>query len=324
MKVQNIQSFYRQLQSAPFAQQYLKQSYEKRNVQDSEKKSYENTYRFMYFIEHANTYYDQGRKAPLSVQPVLYFYGMAQLLKAWLLTIRPDYPESTSVLAHGASSRKRKKQNYSFLQDEVKIQYKGLFTYAAKHLFHVEQFTSEKFTMNDLLQRIPEVSDVYEFLTQQQQFYCIGSPTSKQLTIPKTIIDDYHWTTSYFSQQLKQSIPSISDISVEKEHVSVQLQEPMYCSGSSFFYLNSEENQLTINKRRHLFPYFPEILTHYLVLYNLSMICRYETEWWGDVLHSFSSEDVVYIQRFLEITEQKIPMLIAHDLMRNSSSHFPI
>ena len=55
-------------------------------------------------------------------KPMLLFYGMGQLFKACLLTIDPNYPESTSVLAHGVTTRKRKKQGYQFLEDEVKIQ----------------------------------------------------------------------------------------------------------------------------------------------------------------------------------------------------------
>ena len=30
-------------------------------------------------------------------------------------------------------------------------------------------------------------------------------------------------------------------------------------------------------------PILPELLIHYLLLYNLSMISRYETDWWYDL-----------------------------------------
>ncbi len=57
---------------------------------------------------------------------MLLFYGMSQLFKACLLTIDPNYPESTTVLAHGVTTRKRKKQGYQFLEDEVKVQKKWI------------------------------------------------------------------------------------------------------------------------------------------------------------------------------------------------------
>ncbi len=59
-------------------------------------------------------YYDQFSKAPLALKPLLLYYGYVQLLKAILLTVDPIYPQSSSVLAHGVSTRKRKKQHYSF------------------------------------------------------------------------------------------------------------------------------------------------------------------------------------------------------------------
>ncbi|KGX86973.1 YaaC family protein [Pontibacillus marinus] len=313
--MQNIQSIYTQLQSAPFTQKYLKECYKKQGFEDAEKKCFDNTYRFIYFLEHAETYYEQGRKAPLSIKPVLYFYGMSQLLKAALLTCRPDYPETTAVLAHGVSSRKRKKQNYTFLQDEVKIQHKGLFSYVSKHLFNVEHLLDQKFSMDELLRRIPEVDHVYQFPNKPSSFYTIGHQENPTLRVPIGILDDYHWTFSYFEQHMNQVLPNIKDVDQEENFIVINLDEPIGHLGRSFFYMDSQTNQLVLPKRRSLFSYVPEVLNHYILLYNLSMICRYETEWWGDVLHSFSSEDLVFIQAFLETTSEKIPRLMAHIFM---------
>ncbi|QHE50573.1 YaaC family protein [Pontibacillus sp. HMF3514] len=313
--MQNIQSIYTQLQSAPFTQKYLKECYKQQGFEDPEKKCFDNTYRFIYFLEHAETYYEQGRKAPLSIKPVLYFYGMSQLLKAALLTCRPDYPETTAVLAHGVSSRKRKKQNYTFLQDEVKIQHKGLFSYVSKHLFHVDHLLDQKFSMDELLRRIPEVDHVYQFPNKPSSFYSIGHQENQILKIPIRILDDYHWTYSYFEQHMKQVLPNIKDIEQQEDFIVINMYAPIDHLGRSFFYMDSQTEQLVLPKRRSLFSYLPEVLNHYILLYNLSMICRYETEWWGDVLHSFSSEDLVFIQAFLETTSEKIPRLMAHIFM---------
>lgn len=46
----------------------------------------------------------------------------------------------------------------------------------------------------------------------------------------------------------------------------------------------------------------PELLTHYLLLYNLSMIVRYESEWWSDLLKNYSHYDFVFISQFLDIS----------------------
>src|SRR6476620_4268203 len=101
-------------------------------------KSYQNCYPFIYYLEHAKTYYEQANIAPLSIKPILVFYGFSQLLKACLLTIDPNYPESTALLAHGVTTRKRKKQQYEFLKDEVKVQKNGLLPCVADKLFQIK------------------------------------------------------------------------------------------------------------------------------------------------------------------------------------------
>lgn len=118
----NISNKFIVFHSADTAQQLLYRCYVKQEREDAVQKSYTNCYPFLYYLEHGQNFYSTARHAPLSIKPVLLFYGMVQLLKACLLTVDADYPESTSVLAHGVSTRKRKKQGYEFLDDEVKVQ----------------------------------------------------------------------------------------------------------------------------------------------------------------------------------------------------------
>ena len=147
--------------SAEYCQRFLKKCYQKRNIENPEQKSYENCYAFLYYLEHGQIYYQQAENAPLIIKPILLFYGLVHLIKACILTIDPAYPETTSVLAHGVSTRKRKKQNYQFFQDEVKFQKNGLFPFMSEKLFHMKQLEGEKVTMEELLQLIPELDDLF-------------------------------------------------------------------------------------------------------------------------------------------------------------------
>ena len=85
-------------------------------------------------------------------------------MKASLLTLDPNYPESTSLLAHGVTTRKRKKQQYEFLKDETKIQKNGLLPCIAEKLFQIKQLEGEKFTMETLIREIPEMQTSFSFL----------------------------------------------------------------------------------------------------------------------------------------------------------------
>ncbi len=212
--------------SVPYTQQFLYHCYEKKQHPAARKKSYENCPRFISYIEHGQLYLQDAEKGSIQTKPLLQFYGIVQLLKACILIVDPDYPSNSIVLAHGVSTRKRKKNGYQFIHDEIRIQKNGLFPHAAKTMFSTMFDANKKFSMNELLTDIPETASLIEFYTNNKS--TILAPTN----------------------------------------------------------LN-------------------ELLTNYLLLYNLSMICRYETEWWSELLKQMPHFDYVLIQEFLSISPKK-------------------
>ncbi|MCA1322419.1 YaaC family protein [Bacillus tianshenii] len=292
--------------SVETAQKLLKISYQKRQVENHEQKSYQNAYSFIYFIEHGLTYLQQTKVSPLSIKPVLLFYGMIQLLKACLLTVDPSYPESTAVLAHGVSTRKRKKQSYEFIQDEVKIQKNGLFSHISDKMFHVKQMEGTKYSMQELLYSIPELEAVIKITKNKMPFLPIGLATESTVSIPNSILDDYKMTQDRFIQYF-ESNTSYKHSGKEQSKQMMTFngkQENQSLSYSPLLY-HHQKSMLYIPRKKEHFTFFPEVLVHYLLLYNLSMICRYETEWWGELLHTFNSSDLSLIIEFLDITAEK-------------------
>lgn len=295
------------------AQKLLFACYKQNHIQDADKKSYENCYPFIYYLEHGQNYYQLANKSPLSIKPVLLFYGMIQLLKACLLTVDPQYPESTSVLAHGVTTRKRKKQSYEFLHDEVKVQRNGLFSHFSEKMFQIKQLEGEKYSMEELLYRIPETSSLFSFPNNSDSHYSIHINPEGKAILPKRILDDYHMTLQRFTDFIKSNIGR-PDLEIGEDMGGIQLllekkdwPSPTFCSP---FLYHLYEQSYCIPKSRERFTNFPEVMVHYLLLYNLSMISRYETEWWSELLHSYSSNDYPYIHRFLSITADKIPYLL--------------
>src|SRR5699024_9040855 len=137
MNEEKINTFYTYLQSTETARDYLYYCYQSQNIENKKEKSYLNAGRFIYYLDHGLTYFKTGKNVNQIMQPLIFFYGMVNLIKALLITIRPNYPESTKTLAHGLSARKRKKKQYTFLYDEVRAQKDGLFPYFAHHLFAI-------------------------------------------------------------------------------------------------------------------------------------------------------------------------------------------
>jgi hypothetical protein len=161
---------YKSFFSAEHTHAFLKKKYQTQNLDNPSQKGFDNCYAFLYYLEHGQIYYEQSEKAPLILKPILLFYGFVHLIKACILTVNPLYPETTSVLAHGVSTRKRKKHNYQFFHDEVKFQRNGLFPFMSETMFHMEQLEGDKITMEELLKLIPELDQLFVKLEGKQTF----------------------------------------------------------------------------------------------------------------------------------------------------------
>ncbi|AJG78158.1 YaaC family protein [Bacillus thuringiensis] len=309
--------------SSQNVQRYLARCYEKSSIQAAEKKSFENCYPFIYYLEHGKNYYELYKVAPFSIQPMLLFYGISQLFKACLLTIDPNYPESTTVLAHGVTTRKRKKQGYQFLEDEVKVQKNGLFTHVAEQLFHMKHLESEKFNMLDLMGNIPELQNLFRYSQRGATLYKIDSPNTNELSFSVNILDRLHMTTERFSRYIEsickhlsiQHVPGKTSTSNVLFTAPIQSWNPIYSTPLYYEYLADTYYLPLTTDPRNPKPALPELLVHYLLLYNLSMISRYETDWWYDLLGSYGSEDYPFIYQFLTISAQKVPYYISSFLL---------
>ncbi|WP_339230798.1 YaaC family protein [Oceanobacillus sp. FSL K6-2867] len=306
-----VDEFYTFLNAQQNAQNFLYQCY--LGMDDAESKSYQNYSTFMYLLDHSQRFYENGRKADELVQPVLYFYGLVHLLKAYLLTKRPDYPESTTQLAHGVTARKRKKKFYTFTDDEVKVQQHGMFPYFSEHLYSIKRMPFEKIRMEVLFSLLPEMNDFFA-LQKQEKLAAVGSANSVHLHFPTKLLDNYHLTEKAFIARIQNYLPTIKAIKSGKLMIDIQLEDYVDYSNGPFF-KHLETDQLYFPAYRDALLPISEVMIHYLLLFNLSMLCRYESEWWGDLFVSKADMDYPLIHHFLQITAQKIPQQIGSELL---------
>ncbi|OIJ16259.1 hypothetical protein BKP35_04625 [Anaerobacillus arseniciselenatis] len=309
-----INSFYswdylRTFYSAEHSQQFLRKCYE--TFSDADKLSYQNSYAFIYYLEHGKKYFDQAETAPYELQPVLLFYGMVQLMKAGILTVDPNYPETTQVLAHGVSTRKRKKSQYSFLLDEVKVQKNGLLPHFSEKLFNLKQLEGEKYKMGALMQKVPELHKTFYYITNEKLAY-EAQVSNEGIIISSKILDQLNISkdafVNFLNDHLKYKIVSCDE---QKTTLLLKIDRKLTSLSSSPFQFNLSSGVYSLPTKRELFSFFPELLAHYLLLYNLSMVCRYETEWWGELFHSYPTNDLPFITHFLKTTKHKVPYYIS-------------
>ncbi|MFC2948778.1 YaaC family protein [Virgibacillus sediminis] len=313
MDTTRIKSYLTWLKNLQTSQLYLKECYSSLPDPRGEGKSYENSAGFLYYLDQGQLFLEEAERVDDRIKPLLCFYGLTHLMKACLLTTRPDYPESTSILAHGVTSRKRKKKQYTFYDDEVKIQQNGLFSYAFDHLFQLNRLPFEKMKMKTLFGLIPEMND---FLDWDESRKCveIGDLYSKSLHFSQELLDAYHLTEKSFVHRLEATGLPLHTTGRTKKHLTVKLKMPILHSiGPFYFHLEKEKIYFPCN--RDDFIKVPEILIHYLLLYNLSMVSRYETEYWGELFTTKYGEDYSIISHYLSFASRKVLHLCGDYLM---------
>jgi hypothetical protein len=303
--------------SAAYTRSYLTKSYERINIDQAKTKSFHTCYSFIYHLKHGNLYIDQAKKAPMDLKPMLLFYGLVQFLKAIILTKDPTYPENSQVLAHGVTTRKRKKSGFIFLDDEVKIQKNGLFTHALGKMFHMKHLANDKFKMRHLLQQLPEMESLF-IQFNQQSFLFKGTFHNHSIQYDSSILDSYHMTVNRFEQYIKYKEQPWSKkgvtITEGKQLITIPYsKKPSPSSGFPFTF--DDQGHPYLFRSREGYLGMPELLVHYLLLYNLSMICRYETEWWGELIHTFDGNDLPFITQYIDFTTSRIGALVVDTLL---------
>jgi YaaC-like Protein len=300
--------------SSQKTQHFLTKQYEKLCIQDSNGKSFDNTYGFIYYIEHGKKYYVLADQAPAELKPVLLFYGMTQLMKACILCTDPDYPDSSSVLAHGLSTRKRKKRSYEFFNDEVKVQKTGLFNHFCEKLFHMKHIEGEKFMMSHLLKTLPELGLLYKQMTGSIHQIKMDKESSNSYSLTVEAADFLHMSSERFMEYINSTFSSkikieILNRSAKDYQVLVKGDiKPFNCFPLSY-HLAEKTYYFPVDRDLIQMPELNELMVHYVLLYNLSMISRYDTEWWSELFHTYTSEELPFINQFLNLTSLKIPYL---------------
>lgn len=317
MKDLDIVAFLSFIQSEQSAQYFLKKCYTQLGEKDADKQSYQNCNAFIYYLKHGQQFIKTGKETSLEIKPILLFYGLVHLLKATLLTKRPNYPETTKLLAHGVSSRKRKKKDYTFMNDEVKIQHHGLFPYFSEHLYSIKHFNSHSNTvkMSLLLSLIPEMNSLFS-LNNQSKLTEIGLIGGKKLFFPGHLLNTYHLTENAFIQRISQQDIMISQTKNTSEGIVIKLKYPIKRSFGPFLFNVSNQHIYFPSHRNDFLPY-SEVMIHYLLLYNLSMVSRYESEWWGDLLSMKSDSDFSFISYYLEQVSDKFSLLLGYELYQD-------
>ncbi|MBU9721500.1 MULTISPECIES: YaaC family protein [Bacillaceae] len=312
--MEKTESFTTLFESVEYAKTYLQKKYDEIGLSSPVELAFKNGYTFVYYMKMGDNYFTQADKSPLSIQPVLYFYGLSNWLKGVLLTVDPEYPATTQVLAHGVSTRKKKKQGYRFLSDEIKVQKDGFFPYVTEKVFEFKQITGEKYKMRHLLMCIPELLDYFKTLEKENPLTPVTTVSEKNgqhYSVPNSLLKNLNLSPRQYERMVKEKTGVILTCREHENNLDIYIDTKKSLKKFSCIpFYESISQEIYLPNHLPLYWKLPEIMAHYLLLYNLSMICRYEIDWWGELLYSFTNNDLSFIKSFIQCTSTKVPNLI--------------
>lgn len=282
--------------------------------------AYQNTVKFIYLLKQGVAYFEAARKSELMVQPLLLYYGMASFMKVLILLHDPYYPSSTTVLQHGLTTRKKKRMNYSFINDVVKIQKDGLLPHFSKAVFKESLETNSKYLISHLISLLPELQP------------CLHILFKTRTMLPVTIeqIDENTYTFLFSKQDLEQeklhfstiyhlfqTSPLINEeITILDEQLAIvmKITKPIH----ELKQIHNQVYEDYLGKYYFYFkdhvPTMAEIVIYNLIMFVLGMLCRYDTEQWGEIMYSIHSPDLFLIKEFVQVTLRKFPNIILNYL----------
>lgn len=313
-------------ESAPTTKEYLFQSYLRlESEKDANRLAFENTQKLIYFLKQGASYFHSAKHSDIIVRPLLLYYGITSLMKAVILIKDPYYPRTTSVLQHGITTRKKKKNNYIFQKDEIKVQKDGLLPLFSQLVIEDPLKLHSKYMVIDLFGLIPELQDSFSLVfqrktminlrvTRESSSSCIFSFSEKEL-------NELSLTFTEAISLLSVSLSADDELVIlSEEELSFTLITSKNC-----FIPERDNSQIFRDYRGDYFFYFEqpltvsnEIIVYNMLMYILGMLCRYDTELWGDILFSFNSNDLFIIEEFLHLALRKFPNLILNQLFNET------
>lgn len=320
------------LESEPATLKLLTARYEQCGERAAQRLAYENTAPFIYYLKQAREYYRTAQTADRIVKPLVLYYGMMSLTKAYVLTLDPHYPNRTSLLRHGLSTRKRKKLNYRFRDDEIKVQKDGLLPHVLS-LLGMTQGLEEKYKVWECLGHLPQLYNTYRQIVPRTVLYPIyiprNSSTVTYVYMEDALLDHFHLRAEGFVHmlnrhnhrnakgyfELKHDHSHEQYVTIvwkhpELDHVSQSgegFQNTMILADATGHYFL----RLSTERRLHL----PEYIFHLMLMFHLGMLARYETERWGEIVFTFGSDELFLIHELLQQTERYYPNLLLNEML---------
>lgn len=272
----------------------LQKKYEKKfSPKDAEKWAYRNCSTICSYLRQAKKMYEELRWQSLLSQPITLYYLMMNLWKIWILSLDPFYPERTSQLKHGISTKKKKRQPFSLLADEVRFQKEGLVAHLLK-LLQRQELMGRSYTIEQLVSMIPEMQPSY-WMVKQQKTLWKGIDLGEKILVLEKIPDEI---IPFFQESI------FSNYETNRNGILLQKTTNLHP-----YLLYQEGDPYLFLRKDRLIP-VPEALNYFMLMFHFSMLCRYDPPLWHDVIRQEWMKESIWVNEIIHLSTHRFPKLI--------------
>ncbi|TPG91070.1 hypothetical protein EEL32_02990 [Brevibacillus laterosporus] len=337
MSFQNVWHQLSVVETEPTSRSFLTTSYHRIGLENPEKHAFQNSTRFLYTWMQARHFYEMATKSPLLIKPLLLFYGCVHLLKGLVLSKDPGYPQNSRMLQHGVTARKVKKSPYHLLDDEMKPQKEGFFPHLCRLLsLHP---ISNRYRIGDLFLSLPELREEMKYfhlsspwiptpiITEKPFVFALSQEDQGALSYSDETLHHF-LNRSSSKKEVSTNFPPFCThrLNIDKDKVESALPSASSkhvrffdCEGGRVSLLNHPLFSMDQSKNFYLWndtqnQPIPFLASHYLLLYGLSMLCRYESETWGDLVLSHQYAEKLLVDKFCKHHLEFFPYMVGQEL----------
>lgn len=239
----------------------------------------------------------------MSVQPLLRYYALLHWMKTVLYLLDLSYPPSSSVLQHGLSLRRSKRSAYHWPLEAVHVYKEGVLQ-SFCDLFELTHILPTRFIVGDVLGSLPgtclTIGQVYPHF---QHVYPIQHPSegvafddkcgyvSRRIASNLGLtIDEWLSTFQCAQCRLNHQAGATYDLCDRDGLLLISTNE-------THPWLSQFKGTTYVDER----PPSPAWMLHFIILYSLSSLCRYNPLEWSEVLTWSNERDALLIREYLHL-----------------------
>lgn len=302
------------LKNEEFARKFLLRQYRQSQFQEPERLAYKNVQAFTSYIRQALSLFHTSFLCEKWSQPLLLYYGMMNFIKAWILAKNPCYPESTTVLRHGLSTRKRKKEQFRFHDDEIRMQKEGLFPLLAAHL-GVPVQAGDTCSVKELLGLLPDLQPAYRLVFEERTLFPVRwitpAPSFPCLIVSEEILDNCYLTSSAFveklNQQVKQTLFSLGDPVIRGKNLCLTCAVPDPKLVRHPWLLADKKGDYYLYAGNNRPQPLPEVMCLFMLCFAMSMLCRYDPPLWEEIMLQPVHQEQLILEHLIDFIACHFP-----------------